>query len=137
MKKIMRNSFILLVICFLLMLPNLSLATNMKEDSSITIIASTINPDDYKPGSITDDADTQSIAQKAGVIMNIIFIIGIVVSVISMIIIGIKYMVGSVEEKAEYKKTMIPYIVGIAFIASASAIVKIIASIVIPISETM
>ena len=27
-------------------------------------------------------------------------------------VIGIKYMTGSISERAEYKKTMIPYIVG-------------------------
>ena len=109
------------------MLPNLSLA-----DSHNPID----DPDYYKPSTSIDDADTQAITQKAGNIMNVIFVIGIVISVVSLIIIGIKYMVGSVEEKAEYKKTMIPYIVGICFIASASAVVKIIASIIIPISET-
>ncbi|MEI3401230.1 MAG: hypothetical protein V8R51_02250 [Clostridia bacterium] len=38
--------------------------------------------------------------------------VGIVLSVVILIILGIKYMMGSAEEKAEYKKTMIPYLIG-------------------------
>jgi len=38
-------------------------------------------------------------------------------------------MMGSASEKAEYKKTMIPYVVGAVLILGGSAIVKIIFSI--------
>ena len=41
-------------------------------------------------------------------------------------VIGIKYMMGSAEEKADYKKSMIPYIVGAVLLFSASAIVGVI-----------
>ena len=34
------------------------------------------------------------------------------VSVITLVVLGIKYMVGSIEERAEYKKSMIPYLIG-------------------------
>ena len=37
---------------------------------------------------------------------------GTVVSVIMIIVIGIKYMMGSVEERADYKKSMMPYLIG-------------------------
>ena len=49
---------------------------------------------------------------------------------IGIMLIGIKYMLGSVEEKAEYKKTMIPYIIGCIFIFSISTIVSVIYSLV-------
>lgn len=52
--------------------------------------------------------------------------IGIGISVIVLLIIGIKYMMGSVEEKAEYKKSMLPYIIGVIFLAGASAIPSLI-----------
>ena len=35
-------------------------------------------------------------------------------------------MMGSAEEKAEYKKTMMPYIVGAALIFAASALAQVI-----------
>lgn len=64
-----------------------------------------------------------------GQIADIITTVGIVVAVIVILILGIKYMMGSASEKAEYKKTMIPYVVGAMLILGGSAIVKIIFSI--------
>ena len=46
-------------------------------------------------------------------------------------ILGIKYMIGSVEEKAEYKKTMMPYIIGTTILFAASTIVSIIYNVAI------
>ena len=59
-------------------------------------------------------------------IVTILTTIGSVVSVIVLIILGIKYMTGSVEEKAEYKKTMMPYVIGAALVFAASTIAGII-----------
>lgn len=86
-----------------------------------------INPDDYAPGGFSTD-EANLVMSKAGVVFNTITTVGIIISVITILIIGIKYIVGSVEEKAEYKKTMIPYIVGVFMIMSISAILKLIAS---------
>lgn len=55
-------------------------------------------------------------------IIGVVQGIGIVVSVVVVIVLGIKYMMGSVEEKAEYKKTMMPYLIGAALIFAASTI---------------
>ena len=61
-------------------------------------------------------------------LITIITTIGIVVSVIVLIILGLKYMVGSVEEKATYKKTLLPYVIGATLVFAASAIAGIIYS---------
>ena len=37
-------------------------------------------------------------------------------------VLGIKYMVGSAEEKASYKKTMMPYIVGAILLFGATTV---------------
>ena len=54
--------------------------------------------------------------------ITILSVIGSFISVIVLIILGIKYMLGSVEEKAEYKKTLMPYIIGATFVFAASTI---------------
>ena len=54
-------------------------------------------------------------------------------AVVVLLVLGIKYMMGSASEKAEYKKTMIPYLVGALLIFGASAIAKA----VIAISENL
>ncbi len=56
--------------------------------------------------------------------------IGTITSVLALIIIGIKYMVGSVEEKAEYKKTMQPYLIGTVMVFSITNIIFIIEKLV-------
>lgn len=94
--------------------------------TSISIADPITNPNDYDPGKI-NDVDIKPIATKGGIILDFITTIGIVLAVIVLIILGIKYMIGSVEEKAEYKKSMIPYLIGIVMVGSISAIIKVLA----------
>ena len=84
-----------------------------------------INPDHYKPPTLTTD-DAQPAMNKIKPIIGVITTIGIIASVITLIILGIKYMVGSIEEKAEYKKSMIPYLIGAFFVFSVSTVVTFI-----------
>lgn len=84
------------------------------------------NPNGYKPGSI-DPGDTTQIVSKANKILGAITVIGTIASVATLTILGIKYMIGSVEEKAEYKKSMNPYIIGVFLLLATSTIVGIIA----------
>lgn len=62
----------------------------------------------------------------AGTIVSAIQIIGTVISVAVLIVIGIKYMMGSVEEKADYKKSLVPYIVGAFLLFTGSLIPQLI-----------
>ena len=61
-------------------------------------------------------------------IVTIIQVVGIIIAVIVLLVIGIKYMMGSASEKAEYKKTMIPYIVGAVLIFAGTSLVRVIYS---------
>ena len=69
-------------------------------------------------------ADTSGLESVGTNLVDIITTVGIIVAVIVLLIIGIKYLMGSASEKAEYKKTMIPYLVGAVIIFGASAIAK-------------
>ena len=70
--------------------------------------------------------DTTKVTNIGGKIINIIQVVGIVVAIAVVLIIGIKYMTGSVEQKAEYKKVMIPYIIGAVLLVAGTSIVKVI-----------
>lgn len=59
-------------------------------------------------------------------LIGIIQFVGSAASVIVLIILGIKYMMGSAQEKAEYKKTMIPYLIGAIIVFAASNIAGVI-----------
>lgn len=94
--------------------------STVKKDTST---ATTINPDDYKP---TANTDTTLAFQKAGVVLGAIRNISAVVSVIVLMVIGVKYMIGSVDEKANYKQTMIPYIIGCIMAVAGTTLVTFI-----------
>lgn len=70
--------------------------------------------------------DAPLFLSKVNVLVSVIENIGIILSVIILIVIGIKYMLGSVEERADYKKTMIPYLIGAFMVFSVSLIPQII-----------
>ena len=79
-----------------------------------------INPNN---GSIKTDGGMAKVGSNiAAIIRNV----GIVLAVVILMILGIKYMMGSAEEKAEYKKTMIPYIVGAILIFASTTIVNVV-----------
>ena len=52
--------------------------------------------------------------------------VAIIASVIILMILGVKYMLGSVEEKADYKKSFMPLIIGIILVVSATTIASFI-----------
>lgn len=89
----------------------------------------TINPDDYKPSTL-DSTDYYKPFKFAGTILNAITIVGVVISIVMVMVLGIKYMLGSVEEKAEYKKTMLPMLIGAILLFCSSTLVSVIYSLV-------
>ena len=120
---IKKKSLFILVALIVLIMITITPSISMAIQDPIT------DPDAYKPGGV-NGKDANIIASKAGRIFNAITTIGIIVAVITIVIIGIKYMIGSIEEKAEYKKTMIPYLIGVVMIGGISTILKVIVSIV-------
>ena len=79
------------------------------------------------PGGMEANVEgTGDISTLGSKLMGILQTVGIVVSVLILMVLGIKYMMGSAEEKAEYKKTMIPYIIGAILIFGASTIANMV-----------
>lgn len=76
----------------------------------------------------TPSGAQDSVTDIGNQIIGVITTVGVVVAVVVLLILGIKYMMGSASEKAEYKKTMIPYLVGAILIFGASAITKVVVS---------
>ena len=69
-----------------------------------------------------DQQGTEGIQNIGKRVMGILQAVGIVIAVVVLMVLGIKYMMGSSEEKAEYKKTMIPYVIGAVLIFGATTI---------------
>ncbi len=64
-----------------------------------------------------------------GDIVNWIWGISIVVAVVVLMITGLKFIVGSTQEKAKYKESLIPLVIGVLILVFATTIVKVIFSI--------
>lgn len=86
----------------------------------------TLNPNAWSP-ILEDDADLN---KKVSNVLGIINVVGIIIAVIVLMVLGIKYMIGSVEEKAEYKKAIIPYLIGMFLLVSVTTLPNIIYKIV-------
>lgn len=81
-------------------------------------------------GNSKDTSEIELIGNKS---IQIVSTIGSIISVIVIVVLGIKYIMGSVEEKASYKKTLIPFLIGAIFIFAASSIASIFYNIAIKI----
>lgn len=75
--------------------------------------------------------NSPSATNFANQLITVLSVIGSVLSVIVLIALGIKYMMGSVEEKATYKKSLMPYVIGAALVFAASAIAGIFYNIIV------
>ena len=78
----------------------------------------------YKPGEL--DAQTSNKVENIiSKMLTAVTNIGMIVSVLILAILGIKYMLGSVEEKAEYKKDLLPYLIGAILLFGILTFIKI------------
>lgn len=117
--------FIVLVIAFLFCnIFNSVYAGQVEEMESpvgkpISKVTTSISPGDYKPDELSESETTISFANK---IIGAFQIFGSITSVLALSILGVKFMLGSVEEKADYKQWMGYYVVGAILVFAISNI---------------
>ena len=70
--------------------------------------------------------DSTSLTNKVEPILGVIRVLGVVISVGTLAFIGIRFMYGSLEEKAKYKEQLIPWIIGATMIFAITTIPSII-----------
>jgi len=74
-----------------------------------------------------DLTNTSNTARKVlGNIAIVTRIVGVTVGMVMLMAIGMKYMAAAPGEKADLKKSLIPYVVGAVIVFAASGIVSII-----------
>ena len=115
-KKI--SIFIIILTLIFIIVPKISYAT---------IFDPLIGIEGYDPGSPQTSTQLTNISDK---VIDIIYTIGIFLSVTILMVIGIKYMTGSVSEKAQYKETMVPYLIGAVLLFGGINILKLIYDVV-------
>ncbi len=90
--------------------------------TSISVFA--ITPSDLSGAS--NVTGTSEIGKLGNQLVGIFQTVGVVVAVVILLVLGVKYMMGSAEEKSEYKKSMMPYLVGAILIFAASTVTNIV-----------
>ncbi|MCI8412186.1 MAG: TrbC/VirB2 family protein [Clostridia bacterium] len=84
-----------------------------------------INTDMYKNFSRNPEGG-DSITNIGGNILGIVQVVGIGIATIMLIVIGIKYITASPQEKSQLKETLVPYVIGAILLFGASGILSIV-----------
>lgn len=84
------------------------------------VFAAEVKPSQVSPK--YDGQDTAKLTSLAGSILGWVRNIAAVISVVLIAILGVKFMIGSTEERAEYKKSFLPLIIGIVVVLSATVL---------------
>ncbi len=113
MKK--ASKILLIAIMFIIVVSNISLGFDISGLGDL---------DKYN----TEGISSGTFVDMVNNIIHIIQIIGSIISVMVLIILGIKYMIGSIDERAEYKRTMMPYLVGAVLFFGIVNVVAIISN---------
>ena len=85
-----------------------------------------LNPGAYDP--TQTNVETTKTTSIVKTLVKIMTTVGIAVAIISLMVIGIRFMVGSVEDRAKYKETMMPYIIGTILLFSISGILQVLSN---------
>lgn len=114
-RKLINKIFIVIILsCVIICIPNIG--------ETFDVESSLGNLDEY--GRVVGESDV--FRDKVGVILGAIQMIGSLVAVICLIVLGVRYMMSSVEEKAEYKKTLLPYFIGAMMVFGISNLLEIV-----------
>ena len=96
---------------------------------SIVLLSTSVFAGEFRPSGVTiNTSDTGTVQNVGSRILGIVRVVGTIVAVAMLIVLGIKYMMGSAEERAEYKKTLFPYFIGAVLIFAATNLADMIYS---------
>lgn len=115
MKKVLKITIILVMIFTIFAQVSLAYADN-------SIGGKSLNPEEWNPSQYRDPSNGGVLESRAKIITTAIRSVGIVLSVIILMIIGIKEMTASVEEKSIIKKAMPGYILGAIMVFAITVI---------------
>ena len=109
-KRVIAFAIMSIIIIAELILPQIAMATGYE-------------PGDYNGTTFSGSDNVDKIGKN---IVGVIRMVGSAIAVIMMIALGIKYVMGSTEERAEYKKSMMPYLIGVLLLFGTSTVISII-----------
>lgn len=102
-------------------------SSSSSSSSSTSSKTGDLKPEEYEPKN--GDIDSQVVERYSARIFNFLYVIAVIVTIIMIMYVGLKYITGSVSEKAEYKKNLVPIAIGALLITFLATIIRIIFSI--------
>ncbi len=130
MNKNIKKNILKIILALIIII----LITILKSNYSFAL--SDVTSSTWSDWNITSQGTASAFTEKVNVILGIIQTIGIIISVSTLAFIGIKFMLGSVEEKANYKQTLIPWIIGASMVFAITTVPSLIYNMVNP-AETL
>lgn len=115
------------IIMFLIITINIFLIISNISRVEALGIDVTENVNDWEP---IPNGSNEKLQNKAGVILGLITMVGTVISVVTLSLIGLKFMLGSVEDKANYNQALLPWVIGAIILFGASTIPSIVYNVI-------
>ena len=132
MRELIKNSFKLIIalVTLMVVMGNTQVAwASERADGPTGSLSWQFDPGNYEPNSQVEAEGASKLAEIGNLIISFLQIIGTISSVLVLIFLGIKYMMGSLEERAQYKQSMLPYLIGAFMIFGISNLLAIIVNI--------
>lgn len=123
MKKAIKIFSVMLIALMLTMTLNTAVFAADDEASSGSSAGSIIDSIDTQAGQ--SEVDSEKLQVTAGKVLAVIRVAAVIIGVILIAVFGIKFMLGSAAEKAEYQKSFVPLIIGIVVVFGATYIAEL------------
>lgn len=107
------NIIILVIIMAIILIPTKSFGTISKDDFSGVSVTNLSGP----------------LGDLASTVYNLVLMAGATISAIYIIILGIKYMLSSTEDRADIKKRLIPFVIGVALFFGSNLFINLLIAI--------
>lgn len=93
--------------------------------SMLCNVNASFNPQTYDPGNLTKN-EAGPVLEIGAKVYGTLKNIATIVAILTIAIIGLKYIFGSVEQRAEYKATLVPWFVGAILVVMVTSLLGII-----------
>lgn len=98
-------------------------SSSSSDSTSSSSSSGDLEPENYSPNGQIDSTTVERYSTR---FFKFLYAITIIVAVIMIMFVGLKYVTGSVSEKAEYKKNLVPMAIGAFLVAFLVTIIRII-----------
>ena len=126
MKKLKVTTILLFLLLIIMSIPNQIYAAKKIEHTAGEIVTEAGNFINIGSQNANEKISPDELQKLSNTVYNILLVTGIIIAIIVGLIMGIKFIMGSIEEKAEIKGMIIPYIIGCIVVFGAFTIWQIV-----------